>query len=351
MRLVQFSRSETEVGLGIVSGDTVLDVTSVRPELTRVIVAFQEARRAGQSLIDFLTSIQKNDSPPRIDYPTLLANRRLDEGPVLRVPVDHPDIHRVLITGTGLTHTGSMESRDQMHSSDAEQSTEDEGPKSDSRKIFEMGLAGGKPEAGARGVMPEWFYKGNGFNLRAAGEQLEVPDYALDGGEEPEIVGCYAIDDDGRPVRLGFALGNEWSDHETENINYLYLAPSKLRPCAVGPELVLDNEFTHIDLRCTVTRSGESIYDSGPLVSGQEFMCHSLENCEDHHFKYPQHRIPGDVHLHYFGTSKLSHSERTWKYRDGDEIRIEAPGFSETLVNRVARSPAPDDSPFSVQTP
>ena len=44
-------------------------------------------------------------------------------------------------------------------------------------------------------------------------------------------------DPDGKPWRLGFALGNEYSDHVTERQNYLYLAHSKLRACAIGPEL------------------------------------------------------------------------------------------------------------------
>ena len=60
-------------------------------------------------------------------------------------------------------------------------------------------------------------------------------DFALDGGEEPELVGLYVIGPDGTPHRLGFALGNEFSDHVTERSNYLYLAHSKLRACAVGP--------------------------------------------------------------------------------------------------------------------
>ena len=30
-------------------------------------------------------------------------------------PIDHADPHRLLISGTGLTHTGSMQSRDDMH--------------------------------------------------------------------------------------------------------------------------------------------------------------------------------------------------------------------------------------------
>jgi len=239
-----------------------------------------------------------------------------------------------------------METRDQMHAALAAEAEES---KSDSKKMFELGLRGGKPERGVRGAAPEWFYKGGGFNLRGPNQSLELPGYALDGGEEPEIVGCYVIDAKGTPRRLGFALGNEWSDHATENINYLYLAPSKLRTCAVGPELVTDCDFQHIELRCTVSRNGEKIYDSGPLLSGERHMCHSLANCEDHHFKYAQHRIPGDVHLHYFGTSKLSHGERQWKYADGDQIRIEAPKFSAALVNTVRADGGKDPVPFRVE--
>ena len=155
----------------------------------------------------------------------------------------------------------------------------------------------------------------------------KFPPFALDGGEEPEIVGCYVIDPGGRPRRLGFALANEWSDHATEKISYLHLAPSKLRTCAVGPTLNTSSDFQDITLRCSVRRSGRTIYDSGELKSGEQFMCHALGNLEDHHFKYPQHRRPGDVHLHFFGTSRLSFGTRDWKFAADDEIHIEAPGF------------------------
>ena len=87
------------------------------------------------------------------------------------------------------------------------------------------------------GAQPEWFYKGNGNIVVGCGQPIVAPDFALDFGEEPEVVGLYVIAPDGRPMRLGFAIGNEFSDHVTERQNYLYLAHSKLRQCAVGPEL------------------------------------------------------------------------------------------------------------------
>ena len=67
--------------------------------------------------------------------------------------------------------------------------------------------------------------------------------YGNDGGEEPEIAGIYIIDKEGKPWRVGFATGNEFSDHVMEKKNYLYFAPSKLRQCSIGPELVVSNDF------------------------------------------------------------------------------------------------------------
>ena len=43
--------------------------------------------------------------------------------------------------------------------------------------------------------------------MRGPGEGLELPAFALDGGEEPELAGCYFIDKSGTPRRVGFALG------------------------------------------------------------------------------------------------------------------------------------------------
>ena len=329
MRVVQFEIPESGRRVGIVHDDEVLDITSRHPTLQRSVDLFDLAQAKGVGLEPCLRNLAGDATLARHPYFDMLAACPGERRPFLHPAVDHPDGYRVHVAGTGLTHLGSMQSRDSMHAEPAS----DDATKSDSRRMFEMGLREGRPAEGCRGVPPEWFYKGNGGILRGHRQSLELPAFALDGGEEPEIVGCYVIDACGVPRRLGFSLGNEWSDHATEKLNYLYLAPSKLRQCAVGPELVTDSNFEEITLHCRVRRDGAVIYDSGPLLSGQRHMCHSLANCEDHHFKYPQHRRSGDVHLHFFGTSKLSHGSRDWKYADGDEVEIEAPGFSGTLIN------------------
>ncbi|MFO0905409.1 MAG: AraD1 family protein [Pirellulales bacterium] len=337
MRVVQFYLPDSGRRLGLVLGDQVLDVTAVAPELTSTYAAFQEAERTGTTLVELLRS--RSAGAPTLAYYGLLTAARSLELPHLLPPLDHPDLYREFVTGTGLTHLGSMQSRNAMHASDA--------PLTDSAKMFQLGIDGGKPAAGEIGAAPEWFYKGTGHIVRGPGDFLDVPDFARDGGEEPELVACYIVGAEGTPVRLGWALGNEWSDHPTEKLNYLYLAPSKLRTCAVGPELILGGEFDEIELRCTVVRGQSLIYDSGLLYSGERHMCHSLANLEDHHFKYPEHRRPGDVHLHFLGTSKLSYGQRDWEYQTGDVVRVESRDFSAPLVNFVRREP-PRSSPIVV---
>jgi hypothetical protein len=330
MHLIQFDHPRTGPSLGIVTGQHVHSITDQIPTLRSIYIAFRAARRNGQRLERFLQSqLDRTRQPAPLDYLELLA-----EGKILAPVTEEPGVH-VLVSGTGLTHLGSVRQRDQMHTT-----VTTEGPKSDSRKMFELGVQGGKPAPGQPGVAPEWFYKGDGRILRGPGQALDIPPFAPDGGEEPEIAGIYIIDDHGIPYRLGFTQGNEWSDHVTENVNYLYLAPSKLRTCAIGPELVTDLSFDDIHGHCRVLRDGQVLYDSGELLTGERHMCHALANLENHHFKFPQHRQPGDIHVHYFGTSKLSFQHRDWQYQTGDVIEVSFDGLGPPLRNPVQRCEA-----------
>ncbi len=248
---------------------------------------------------------------------------------------DHPgEPARCFVTGTGLTHKASVENRDAMHDQG------DKAPVTDSMRIYQWGLEGGKPEPGAVGVQPEWFYKGNGDILKAHGDPLDVPPYADDGGEEPEIVGAYIIDPQGCPRRIGFAVGNEFADHIMEKKNYLYLAPSKLRDCALGPELILGAPFNDVSGTVAIEREGEVVW-SRSVVTGEANMSHSLANLEHHHFKYPIHRRPGDAHLHFFGADAFSFGEGV-SLQDGDIMVVSWEGFGRPLRNPIRISPEPD---------
>ena len=249
---------------------------------------------------------------------------------------DYPDEPaRCLVSGTGLTHRKSADNRNAMHASENGQAM----PVTDSMRIYNWGVEGGRPTPGEIGAQPEWFYKGNGAILRAHGESLDVPAFAEDGGEEAELAGIYIIDEQGTPRRIGFAQGNEFSDHEMEAKNYLYLAPSKLRTCALGPELVIDNNFSDVPGTAILERNGETLW-SQKISSGEANMVHTLENLEHHHFKYAQHRQPGDAHIHFFGTGGFSFGSGI-QLEDGDDMIVTFETFGRPLRNPIRIAPKP----------
>lgn len=253
--------------------------------------------------------------------------RAQDEGR-LTIPVSHADPAHFFVAGTGLTHLGSADGRDKMHK--AAQSAE---KPTDSMRMFQMGVEGGKPADGQVGVQPEWFYKGDGSQLRATGEDLVSPAFALDGGEEPELAAIYLIGPDGTPFRLGFCLANEFSDHVTEKGNYLWLAHSKLRQAALGAELIVGDLPAHVEGTSRVRR-GDAVIFEKPFLSGEANMSHSIANLEHHNFKYDLFRRPGDLHVHFFGTATLSFSEGV-KTEPGDVFEIAAEPFKLPLVNTL----------------
>jgi hypothetical protein len=248
----------------------------------------------------------------------------------LIAPIDHHDPAHLHMTGTGLTHLGSAEGRDKMH---AQAATAD---LTDSMRMFLEGVEGGKPAAGKVGQQPEWFYKGDGSQLVGPGAPLEMPSFAQDGGEEPELAGIYLIGPDGTPFRLGLCLANEFSDHVTERHNYLWLAHSKLRQAALGPELLVGPAPSHVEGVSRIRRGGAVIWEK-PFLSGEANMSHSIANLEQHHFKYAQFRRPGDVHVHFFGTATLSFSDGV-RTEPGDEFEIAAAPFTLPLRNPLARA-------------
>ncbi|NBC36964.1 FAH family protein [Novosphingobium sp. FSY-8] len=251
----------------------------------------------------------------------------------LLAPIDHDDPAHLWMTGTGLTHLGSAEGRNKMHAAAAagEQLT-------DSMRMFLEGVEGGKPAPGQTGQQPEWFYKGDGSQMVGPEQALVMPDFAQDGGEEPELAGVYLIGPDGTPYRLGLALANEFSDHVTERHNYLWLAHSKLRPAALGAELLIDAVPDDVRGTCLIRRDGAVIWEK-PFLSGEANMSHAIANLEQHHFKYGLFRRAGDVHVHFFGTATLSFSDDV-RTQPGDVFEIAAAPFALPLRNRLERAAA-----------
>ena len=84
----------------------------------------------------------------------------------VRSPLHHPDPAHCLVSGTGLTHLGSAAARDAMHQKLRQQA--EQGTLTDSMRMFQWGVEGGKPAPGQAGAQPEWFYKGDGGDCRAS---------------------------------------------------------------------------------------------------------------------------------------------------------------------------------------
>jgi len=303
----------------------------VRAATTRLIpdvTIFDLASRAirdGRSLSSVIP-----EGGEAVDLAELAATGKLD------VPLRHPEPARMFLTGTGLTHTGSASARDAMHVTEG---------MSDSMKMFRMGMEGGKPASGV-GVQPEWFYKGTGVQAVAPGDALTSPSFALDGGEEPEIAGFYIIAGDGTPHRVGFSLANEFSDHVTERINYLFLAHSKLRPASFGPELLVGDLPPDIRGTSRIIRNGQPVFEA-PFLSGEANMSHSIANLEHHHFKYTPFRQAGDLHVHMFGTATLSFAAGITT-EPGDVFEIEAPDFGLPLRNPLAAGAGDANRPVTI---
>ena len=322
MRLIQFASSLGQRQVGVIEEQQlrVLRNTSSTRELA--LAAIRNQRSLQQEA-------QLRGSDPGPDYAQLLQ-----QGRVLP-PLDHEDPAHCLISGTGLTHLGSASARDKMHQHDGGV----EAGMTDTMRIFKWGLEGGKPAAGQVGAQPEWFYKGDGSIVVRPGGDFPVPPFAEDAGEEPELTGLYVIGEDGLPYRVGYALGNEFSDHVMERRNYLYLAHSKLRYCAYGPELRVGELPRHLVGRSRIIRDSEVLWEK-EFLSGEDNMCHSLANLEYHHFKYAQFLRPGDVHVHYFGTATLSFADGV-RTRPGDRFQISLEAFGAALENTIGESAQP----------
>ena len=310
-------------------------VALVEEPRLRLLDGVKSILQLAQEAVDAKTSlvalVQKRATGGLLDY-DLIYNGKSEWK--LLPPIDHPvESARCLVSGTGLTHLGSAANRQRMHEAKDADLT-------DSMKMFRLGVEGGRPAPGKIGVAPEWFYKGGGSILRAHGEPLDVPAYAEDGGEEAEIAGVYFIAANGQPHRIGMAVGNEFSDHKFEKKNYLNLAGSKIRTCALGPELVIDPGFNSVPGSVKIERAGKILW-SKEIVTGEKEMCHSRANIEHHHFKFETHRRPGDVHVHYFGACALSFGDGV-QIADGDVMEISFADFGRALRNplRLVRGEA-----------
>jgi hypothetical protein len=318
IRTIQFRDSAGQTRVGLVEGDTVRVVAGA----SSVYALAQNAISRGIRLRAVIEAALGGEQE---SYAKIASENRL------LPPVHHPDSDaRFLITGTGLTHIGSATTRNDMH--DRPKDAPDL-PMTDSMKLFVQGLEGGKPGPGQIGAMPEWFFKGDASILVPPGQPLSSPNFARACAEEPEITGVYIVGPEGTPFRIGYTLANDLSDHETERLNFMYVAPSKLRDCAMGPELLIGELPARVEGHSRIWRDGKLLWE-GVFESGEANMSYSIANLEHHHFRHPTFRRPGDLHAHLFGCPVISFGEGV-RTQDGDVFEFDVPVFGHPLRNAV----------------
>jgi hypothetical protein len=314
-RAVQIDHPDHGRRVAIVDGDRLHLLSSHRSVYGFTISAIQTGHALEKLIVDDV-------SPEELSYDEIYS---LTTPWRFLASFDHAtEPARTLISGTGLTH---------LSSGTARASTQEEAKITDGMRLYQSGVENGRPADGSVGATPEWFYKGSGTILRGHGDALIVPNYAAGGGEEAELAAVYVIDFDGIPRRIGFTPGNEFSDHRTRKLNSLFHSGAKHRNCSIGPELTIGKEFHGIRGKVSIERAGAIVW-SKEIVTGEDQMVHSLANLEHHHFKYEDHRRPGDAHIHFLGATAFSFSAG-FTIEDGDEAIIEFNGFGRPLRNPI----------------
>lgn len=329
MRLVQHL---TDSGSRAVS--RVIDERTLAP-LEAVDSVYALAHRAAAEGTTVAALAEEFTRDERNDYQAVV-----DAGHLLP-PIDHPvDPAHCLVSGTGLTYAGTGDARAALEARIAGGVDASTDP---ALSLLADGLAGGRPASGETGAQPEWFYKGDGAALLASGMPLIQPAFARGTGVEAEIAAMYVIDGLGRPSRIGYALANECTDHAMESANVLWLGHAKLRPCALGPELLLGDLPAVAEGEARVVRDGNVRWQQN-FVAGEEALIHSVANLEQHLFRYPAFRRPGDVHVYCLGAAARSEG---LEIAPGDVMEVSSPTFGRPLRSTLAEA-APD--PFTIRT-
>ena len=134
-QLIQFT-DFSERYLGLVRDNNCIEQVGAAGET--VYQLFQKSESSGHS---FSQEIEDSLTNIKYDYNDVYEG----QGYEILPSMDHPDPHHLYVAGTGLTHLGSASGRNSMHETKPDDMT-------DSMKMFQMGIEGGKPEAGGIGV-------------------------------------------------------------------------------------------------------------------------------------------------------------------------------------------------------
>lgn len=346
MRFVQYQyakNSSRGLGLLLDDGETVVDVTAQKPEVTSLFDLFKSLLDRDIPVRTWVDENIKNDenSLSGLSYRSLTKPEQQPGAPRLLLPVDQPhNPWAFQLWGAGVTHKRSADARE-------EEARDVSGSRVNFYdKIYQEGVKGGTPAPGEMGAKPEIFFKANGYHCVSHNGQLEKAGNSIRLSPEPEVVAFFMADRSGVPTLVGFSGGNDFSDQGWESENPLYLTHAKVQDglASLGPVFVTpdspDFDIDEVLLQCKIYRNGKVVMDSGPLKTGQQHMAHSLENLAWHLFNHRKIRAD-EVRGLYMGTSAVFSTS----LEVDDEIAISYDSGLGELVNRVIAPAQPDPAP------
>lgn len=241
MKLVQFYLPEEGNRVGVLEGETIVDI-SERGQGT-VLELIEAAYEAGEGF-EFFVERQVRSVKRTNQFSYEALNIQPDKSkPHLLIPIFPPEVW-----GAGVTYKRSAELRDEDVTS----------------------------QSGARSSMydyvythprPELFFKGTGPRCVGPNDYVCIRSDSKLTAVEPEI--AYVV---GKNQEiLGYTISNDVSAWDIERENPLYLPQSKifLGCCALGPVFVTASEIDpyNLNVTCNIIREGSSIFEGSVHTS------------------------------------------------------------------------------------
>jgi 2-dehydro-3-deoxy-D-arabinonate dehydratase len=289
MRLVQFHIPGTGKRLGLLEGESVIDIACC--DCATVLDAVEKAAETGDTLDDVLSSCPRGaaysvgelDTPPDPAKPHLL------------LPIDAPEVW-----GCGVTYLRSAKTRDVDSDQD----------------IYSRVYNSQRPEV---------FFKATASRCAGPNGQIGIRSDSKLTATEPELALVL-----GKPDQiLGYTICNDVSAWDLERENPLYLPQSKtfLGCCALGPCIATLSTVPdpyNLAISCRIIRRGNTLYEGTAKSSQIKFRLEQLVEFLTRNNPVP----PGTVLS--TGTGVMVPNE--FAHRPGDQVEITIQGIG-TLKN------------------
>ena len=277
---------------------TLVDLTSLQPELTELEDMALAASLSGRSIDDITARILSSGEADRFDLAELMDNSRQAEG---YYRLDRP-FEPSEVWAAGVTYK----------TSELERMRE-----SDTPDIYSDIYAAERPEI---------FFKATSDRCVGPFESVGIRGDSQWNVPEPELAFVLF-----RGEIIGYTIGNDMSSRSIEGENPLYLPQAKLfdRCCSIGPCFVTSESIgavSDLTIRCSIDRDGEEVWRDETSTSLMARSCEELADWVQRHNLLP------DMATVLTGTAIVPPPEFT--LREGDVVAITIDGIG-VLENDV----------------